>query len=180
LGLGRAARLSDVNTLAMRLPLLSGLSGAEREELSARSRVFEAPAGTAVLRLGETCDAVYFLLDGRTAASRAGEGNERVLEVHDAGDFFGEIAAITGEPWTANVVAEQPSTLLQVPAETFRRMTIDPVRHRLLLSRMTERMLRIGTHEVPRLVGPDQATVRALRTPDQESVVDYGTAPSAA
>ena len=54
----------------------------------------------------EQSDATYFLLDGRTVASRVEEGAVRVLEVHNAGDFFGEIAALTGMPRTASVLAD--------------------------------------------------------------------------
>jgi hypothetical protein len=34
----------------------------------------------------------------------------------EAGDFFREIAALTGSRRTANVVAEEPTTFLEVPA----------------------------------------------------------------
>jgi CRP-like cAMP-binding protein len=110
--------------------------------------------------------AAYFLLDGRTVASRSEGGAERVLEIHSAGDFFGEIAALTNMPRTANVVAEQQTTLLQVPAPALRRLTSDPQLNRLFLSRMTERMARMGMVELPRFAGLDQASLRELRTPD--------------
>ena len=37
-----------------------------------------------------------------------------------AGDFFGEIAALTGSLRTADVVADVDTTLLEVPAEALR------------------------------------------------------------
>lgn len=176
LGLGRAARLADIDLLAGRLPALAGLSGAARRDLATHSRVHDAPAGTAIVRTGETSDAAYFLLDGRTVASRNDHGTERVLEVHSAGDFFGEVAAITGMPRTASVVAEQPTTLLQVPAETLRRLRNDPDVNRALLTKMTERMARLEIIELPRFSALDQSTLRELRTPEPEPVT--GIAPA--
>ena len=38
-----------------------------------------------------------------------------------AGDFFGEIGALTGSPRTADVVADTDTTLLEVPADALRR-----------------------------------------------------------
>ena len=37
-----------------------------------------------------------------------------------AGDFFGEIAALTGSPRTADVVADTDLTLIEVPADALR------------------------------------------------------------
>jgi len=180
LGLGRAALLADVDALASRLPALSSLSLAARQDLAARARIHDAPAGTAIVRTGDTSDAVYFLLDGRTVASRSENGSERVLEVHNAGDFFGEIAAITGMPRTATVVAEQPTTLLQVPAAALRRLRSDPNLNRVFLTKMTERMARLEMIELPRYSALDQATLRELRTPDPEPMMNAEPAPSPA
>ena len=61
------------------------------------------------------------------------------------GDFFGEIAALTGSRRTANVVAEQPTTLLEVPAATLRRVMDVPALSSLFLSTLTERLTRTQT-----------------------------------
>ena len=172
LGLGRAAMLTDIDTLALRLPVLAGLSHAEREELARDTRVFDALAGTAVVRQGERSDAAYVLLNGRTVASRTEDGATRVLEVHNAGDFFGEIAALTGVPRTADVVAEVPTTLLQIPPPTLRRMMNDTHMNRLFLTKMTERMVRMQMIELPRFAALDQAALRELRTPEPALALD--------
>jgi MFS family permease len=167
LGLGRAAVLADIELLAGRLPVIAALSLADRRKLAEAARLFDAPEGTAVVRQGSSGTAVYFLLDGRTVASRRDERGERVLEVHSAGDFFGEISAITREPRTANVVTVAPSTLLQVPATVLLQVADEPQLQRVLFSKMVERMLRMDLIETPRMAGLDQQSLRELRTPGQ-------------
>ena len=168
LGLGRAATLADFDLLALRLPTIAGLSAQERQRVAKEARVYEADAGAAIVRHGERSNAAYFILDGRAVAGREEEGAYRSLEVLQAGDFFGEIAAMTGGVRTANVVAEQPTTLLEVPAATLRRMMDDPQINRIFLSKMTERMVRMNMIDLPRFAGIDQEALRELRTPEPE------------
>lgn len=180
LGLGRAARPADIDQLALHLLALSGLSHKAREELAAQMRIYDAPAGTAIVRQAESSDAAYFVIDGRTIASRQEEdGAERVLEVHNAGDFFGEIAALTGVPRTASVIAEQPTTLLAVPAGALRTMMSDPQINRVFLSKLTERMLRMQMVALPGFSGLDQETLRDLRTPEPQPLPAVHVASSA-
>lgn len=164
LGLGRAATLADFDLLASRLPALTGLSTRERQAFIDKARVNEASAGTVILRHGEVSDAAYFILEGRAVAGREEEGAYRSLEVLSAGDFFGEIAALTGVPRTANVITEQPSTLLQVPAAALRHLVSDPTLNRIFLSKMTERMMRMNMIDLPRFARHDQQALRELRT----------------
>ena len=165
---GRPATLADLDLLAGRLPSLSGWSARDRQSLAAHARVSEAPPGTAIVRQGDTGDDAYFILDGRAVVGRDDEGSYHSLEVLHAGDFFGEIAALTGVPRTANVIAEQPTTVLQIPASTLRHMMSDPQVNRTFLSTMTERMLRLHMIDLPRYARLDQQSLRELRTPDAE------------
>ena len=168
LGLGRAATFADFDLLVGRLPSVAGLGVQDRQQVAKEARVYEVDAGTAILRHGERSDAAYFILDGRAVAGREEEGAYRSLEVLQAGDFFGEIAAMTGVPRTADVVAEQPTTLLQVPGATLRRMMSNPQLQRLFMSQMTTRMVRMSMIDLPRFAGVDQASLRELRTPEPE------------
>lgn len=166
LGPSRPATLVDLDKLVGHLPALSGLSPRDREAFVVRARISEAPAGATILRHGETGNDAYFILDGRAVAGLAAqEGEYRSLSTMTAGDFFGEIAALTGSQRTANVVAEEPTTLLQVPAETLRGLMSQPVISRLLLSKMNERLSRTHSSDLPRLAGLDQENLRELRRP---------------
>ncbi|CAN5871927.1 hypothetical protein BH24CHL4_BH24CHL4_27560 [soil metagenome] len=110
----------------------------------------------AVVRTGETSTAAYFVLEGRTTASQSVDDEDRILEVHNAGDFFGEIAAIRNVPRTANVTTDEDSTLLEVPAETLQG------------AELNERMLRLDLIELPRFAGLSQGLLREIRSNEAE------------
>ena len=164
LSAGRAASIADFDRLAMHLSALSSLTAKERQELAAQTLVADAPAGGVIIHKGETSDAAYFVIEGRAVAGWDEEGGYRPLETLNPGDFFGEIAAMTGAIRTANVVAEEPTTVLQVPAPALRQMSRHPELNRLFVSKMTERMVRMNMIEAPRAGGNDQAVLRELRT----------------
>jgi CRP-like cAMP-binding protein len=82
-----------------------------------------------------------------------------------AGDFFGEIAALTGSRRTATVVAEQPTTVMEVPAASLRELMAVPELGSIFLSKLTERLNRTNSPDLPRFSGIDQASLRDLRTP---------------
>ena len=165
LSVGRMALPADLDALAGILPSLSNLSAQERDMFISQVHVVEAPAGTPILRHGESGDAAYFILSGKAVAGIAGaEGNYRSLSSMTAGDFFGEIAALTGSTRTADVVAAEKTSLLQVPAQTMHNLMGNPALGSLIQAKMTERLNRTSIKELPRFAGVDQQDVRELRT----------------
>jgi CRP-like cAMP-binding protein len=132
--------------------------------LASQTLVADAAGGTVVVAHGEVSNAAYFILSGHAIAGRLENDDYQILEELHAGDFFGEIAALTGVPRTANVIAEEQTTLLQVPAAALRQMSAHPELHRLFLSKMTERMVRMNMIDMPRSAKPDQQALRELRT----------------
>jgi len=165
LGVGRIALPSDLDALAGLLPSLSTLSARERGIFIFQAHVVDAPVGTNILRHGEGGDVAYFILSGRAVAGIAtGEGTYRSLSNMTPGDFFGEIAALTGAARTADVAAAENTRLLQVPAQTLRSLMGNPVLSALFLAKMSERLGRTTINELPRFAGVDQQDVRDLRT----------------
>jgi len=166
LGEGRPATLADLDKLIGHLPVLSDLTASDRESLIKHSQVSQAPAGATIVRHGEAGNEAFFILEGRAVAGVATrDGGYRSLSIMSDGDFFGEIAALTGSQRTANVVAEEPTTLLQIPANTLRDMMALPVIGRLMLSTMSKRLARTHSTDLPRLAGLDQEALVELRRP---------------
>lgn len=171
---GRMATPADMDRLIVRLPALSVLSNDDRQRLLKEAWYLEAVEGSVIVRHGEVSDAAYFIVDGRAIAGRVEDGQERVLEVLNAGDFFGEIAALTGLPRTANVVVDRDSSLLRVPASTLRELSGHPDLNRIFMSKMTERMVRMKMIELPKLMSLDQQMLRELRTPEPATATSPG------
>jgi CRP-like cAMP-binding protein/sugar phosphate permease len=162
----RAATLADFDRLAGHLPALSRLDAAQRGALLAAATVRDVPAGATIVGVGEVGDAAYFILDGRAAAGTPeSDGGYRSLSSMEAGDFFGEIAALTGSLRTATVVAEQATTIVEVPAGALRSLMTVPELGSLFLSKLTERLNRTNAADLPRFSGVDQASLKDLRTP---------------
>ncbi|MFL5751625.1 MAG: MFS transporter [Chloroflexota bacterium] len=162
----RPATILDFDKLAMRLPALALLEEGRRQEFVSKATVRDAAAGTTIVQQGDAGDAAYFILDGSVVAGTPAEdGSYRSLSTMVEGDFFGEIAALTGSRRTANVVADQPTTLLEVPASTLRTVMDVPALSSLFLSTLTERLTRTQSADRPRLAGNDQEALRDLRTP---------------
>jgi CRP-like cAMP-binding protein len=149
------------------VPALGTLTQEERQALLSQGAVSEAPEGTTVVRHGDVADEVYFVLAGKAVAGIAVEGGYRSLSSLVPGDFFGEIAALSGEPRTANVVTEAPTTLLSVPASTLRGWMAHRNLRQLFLATATERLSRTHTADWPRLAGMDQKSLRELRAEER-------------
>jgi CRP-like cAMP-binding protein len=162
----RPATLADFDLLVGKLPTFARLSLSQRDAFIRDATVREVPAGTKVLEHGDSATSAYFILDGETTAGIPEEGGGyRGLSTMGEGDFFGEIAALTGSPRTADVVADTDSTLLEVPAEGLRSTMVVPEIERLVYSTLTSRLMRTEAADLPRLAGPDQEALRDLRTP---------------
>jgi CRP-like cAMP-binding protein len=118
-----------------------------------------------VTRAGETGASAYFVLTGRLAAGRTGgEGEYHSFSTMSAGDVFGEIAALTGSARTADVVAEEATTLLEVPADTLKQLMALPQFGPIVLGKMQERLARSTTiGDLPRFGRLDQQALRELR-----------------
>jgi len=169
LSMGRMAMPADLDALAGLLPSLGTLTARERNDFIRDSHVVEAAAGTTILRHGETGDQAYFILAGKAVAGFAPQpGKYQSLSSMTPGDYFGEIAALTGATRTADVVAEENTTLLQVPAQAMRSLMGNPALSALFLAKMTERLGRTSLNELPRFAGVDQQDARELRTAPAE------------
>ncbi|MEI7744704.1 MAG: MFS transporter [Chloroflexota bacterium] len=165
LGTVRPATDADFELLAGRLATFTLLNTSQRAAFMRDALVRDVPEGARVVTHGDKATAAYFILDGEAAAGvPEADGAYRGLSVMTGGDFFGEIAALTGSPRTADVVAVLPSTLLEVPADALRGAMAVPEVNKLLLDTLATRLMRTNQPDLPRLASMDQAALRDLRT----------------
>ncbi len=169
-GVGRAVLPSDMDRLVGLIPSLAGISRQDREKVITQGTVLDVQPGTRLMKAGEKGEEAYFVLKGKAVAGIAEEnGGYHSLSSMGEGDYFGEIAALTGATRTADVVAEEPSELLKVSASLLRVLMAQPGFSKMVLSRMSERLARTSLKELPRMAGLTPEVARELR---QEPVKD--------
>jgi hypothetical protein len=60
--------------------------------------------------------------------------------------------------------------MLRVPAPTLREMSKNPDLNRMLMSKMTERMVRMNMVDLPKRISYDQGILRELRSESPEQL----------
>jgi MFS transporter, DHA3 family, macrolide efflux protein len=171
LGAGRPANMLDLDRLIDVLPELGALAMGRRSAFLEGATIAKAPPGCAIVRAGDESNVAYFVLSGNAVAGIPdASGDVRSLSTMGAGDFFGEIAALTGSPRTANVVSEDFMEILEVPAATLRELRGVPEMEALIRSKLADRLTRTQNADLVRLAGLDQRDLADLRRRRHEPV----------
>ena len=162
LGAGRPATMSEVERFIAHLPELVGMTPKERSQLASDTLVAESPAGKVVTYRGEKSDNAYFILKGSVGAGHARGDEYVILNYLREGEFFGEVAALTGMARTANVITEEDCEFLILPSKVMRRLTQKYPSLNVMLHTLIGE--RLSATELPRGTGFDQQLLRDLRT----------------
>src|SRR3546814_4743409 len=94
--------------------MFADLTGEQRQELIGAFRPRSALPGERIIRVGDDGDAAFFISGGKVEVSVGG----RHIPL-GPGDFFGEMALLTGEPRTADVTALDYTQLLTLDRAAF-------------------------------------------------------------
>jgi voltage-gated potassium channel len=103
--------------LVAKVPFFNNVGASVIADVARLLRPRDYPARAVIVRRGERGDCMYFIATGevevrlRSATVRLGPG-----------EFFGEIALLTGGPRNATIVATQPCTLLTLDIVDFRHL----------------------------------------------------------
>jgi CPA2 family monovalent cation:H+ antiporter-2 len=103
--------------LAESFALFAGLTLEQREVLLLYFKPRTAEPGERIFRAGDTADGVYFISQGEVEVGLAG----RQIKL-GAGEVFGEMALISGQPRSADVTALDYSTFAVLSARDFRQV----------------------------------------------------------
>jgi len=103
--------------------LFEGLPAPRLEALAQDCRWRSLPAGRLLVQRAERESDVHFIIDGQLRVTIfAMNGRQLTFRDVGAGGHFGELAAIDGEPRSADVLTLRPSVVASLGAEHFRRL----------------------------------------------------------
>ena len=103
--------------LVAKVPFFHNIGASLIAEVARLLRPRDYPAGAVVMRRGQPGDCMYFIADGEVEIQLPGQNVYLI-----SGQFFGEVALLTGAPRNATVVATQPSTLLSLDIVDFHEL----------------------------------------------------------
>jgi MFS family permease len=169
LGMGRAASRAEIDRFIQQMDGLETMTSSQRDEFAAQALIAQSPPGVVVVYRGETSDMAYFILKGSVGVGLIRDQEYIILEYKHPGDFFGEVAALSGMPRTANIITEEECEFLVIPAQVIKRLARTyPAWNVVLQSLIGEHLSRT---ERPLATGYDQEMLRNLRTnqPDAET-----------
>jgi CRP/FNR family transcriptional regulator, cyclic AMP receptor protein len=101
-----------------RIPLFADLSERHLRRVARLAILAEFREGTAIVREGARGHSFFVIVDGRARVERGGVVTAGLV----AGDGFGEMALLDGEPRSASVIAETDVAALRIAADPFRAL----------------------------------------------------------
>ncbi|MGH9463994.1 MAG: cyclic nucleotide-binding domain-containing protein, partial [Vicinamibacteria bacterium] len=104
------------------IPLFSQLSMQEFIDVAVVLERRSVKAGTVIVREGEPGDSMFIVSTGETDATREKNGESVTVATFSDGDFFGEMAVLSGEPRTATVTAVKNTELLELSRENLQKI----------------------------------------------------------
>ncbi len=137
---------ADVLPFLKRVPLFANLNESALNVLARVSRVRTLPKGYFLFSKDDPGEAAYVVRSGCISILlTTPDGRELVINEMRAGDCFGELALLTGQPRSAGAVAREPSEVVVIPREEFlAEVEAEPRLMRHLLGTIAQR-LRLGT-----------------------------------
>lgn len=142
-------------------PLFTSLPADTAARLAAAVAAWVAPAEAVVVREGDESDSVYVVVEGAVRVEHGGAVVARL----GPGELFGEMALLARRPRAATVVADETTTLLELPRAALEQLRRDDPRvgealERVCRARLVDNLARTS----PLFTGVDpQAARRALQ-----------------
>jgi cAMP-dependent protein kinase regulator len=101
-------------------PLFKGLSEEESRQLVSKLQLRHFPKDAVVVREGDPGDSMFVVVHGDVRVlTHTPKGKEVFLANLGEGEFFGEIALLTGKPRTATILTNSASDLLELTREDY-------------------------------------------------------------
>lgn len=110
----------SINETTQKMAIFAGLEEGELTKIAGLCRLVDYKEGETILKAGAYDDTFYMVMDGRIDII-APEGTDIVGKI-ERGDFLGEIALVSHQPFTATAVAATNVTLVALKHQDFERL----------------------------------------------------------
>ena len=129
-----------------KIPLFQSIPEGELLRLNENLKPVSIAKGEIIISEGEVGDCLYIIRRGqvKVIAEVKDAGEPVVLSFLGAGDYFGEMALITGEPRSATVLAEQDCSLYEVKKTDFDNLVMNNPAISLSLTHMLSQRLNLS------------------------------------
>lgn len=128
------------------IEVFRNISSADCESLSHILKAHSYQAHQRIINLGEHSQDVFFVVKGTVRITTfTSSGKEVTFQDMKAGQMFGELSAIDGEPRSTNAVAVTDSLLVVATADSFFKILSDyPKVNELILRQLTGLIRKLG------------------------------------
>jgi len=105
------------------IPMFSGVSEDALESIASLMIERGFPKNKTIVEEGAPGDYMYIIVEGRVKVTKlSGDGREKILELLDVGDFFGEMSLFDEAPRSASVKAMAEVRILALARNDFLRL----------------------------------------------------------
>lgn len=113
-------RSEEIRSYLRKSPLLQSLSEESLRRLAQQVRLVTWDRGRVILRTGDPGSAMMIVVSGRVKITTASpSGRERILNIIEPGETFGEMALLDGSPRCADAEAIENTTAIVIGSEAF-------------------------------------------------------------
>jgi CRP-like cAMP-binding protein/thioredoxin reductase len=120
---------SFINAILQYLPIFSALTNLQIREFVIHSEIHTPTVGEVIFSRGEYSNSLYAIIEGEVGVQLKSDRGGQVDANQDTqlvrlgrGEFFGEMALISGRRRTSTVIATAPSLLLEIERNTMLRL----------------------------------------------------------
>ena len=109
--------------LLRKVPIFMSMDDDELSLLSESCKRIHFKDGEMIIKQNEPGSSLYIVADGVVSVQLDVEnGHRKIVSKLGVGDFFGEMSLMTGEPRTANIIAESPTVTINVEKEIIKKL----------------------------------------------------------
>jgi len=155
-----AQTLQIITRYLRSLPLLEELNQSQIERLAAGAALQQYMSNEVLVGQGEEGDSLFIIKSGQTGIYiKDKDGDQLRVDTRTAGEFFGEMSLLTGEPRSASVLAESETKVLTIGKKDFVEiLTADPMILELLLNALEKRRHNMQSKQAAANARSDEET----------------------